>query len=440
MNAGRVGRRCVVLVLRARFASLVDHIQATLDLAVETHLITVESDTAGQDPRFASVTQLPPTATKQDFIGACVKRGREVEAAAVITFLENDIEIAETANAELGNAWARIEAAAICRDKYRQREFLRQHDIPSVWFQPVSDVDEGLAIATAHGLPLMVKPTRAAASEYVELVHDFDRLRAALDQIHQVVIGRKLFYYEGTEQNWAVLEEYLPGKEVTVDGVILDGQFILGGVHNKRHSDGPFFDEDLYTLPFDTPDDEAELIDVCSQIIRGLGMTLCLFNAELRQDAQGRYRVIEFSIRASGGHPYRHIKDVYSIDLVRMYLRAACGEPVADILAQENPRRPPRMTVCAKHVNANGHVVRNSVGEAAMSPYFRVYFATARPGTDVVAGARGFDYTGLLSVWMPWQPGQDPAVVHRVATELAAKLDVDVRPFQASPDLLSDPH
>lgn len=439
MNAGRVGRRCVVLVLRARFVSFTDHIQAALDLAVDTHLVTVESDTAAQDPRFASVTQLPPSATHRDFIDACVKQGRAVDAAAVITFLEHDIEIAETANAELGSAWARPEAAAICRDKYRQREFLRQHGIPSVWFHPVSDIDDGLAVAQAHGLPVMVKPTRAAGSEFVELIHDTGRLRAALEQIHQIVTGRKAFYYEGTEQNWAVLEDYLPGKEVTVDGVILDGNFILGGVHNKRHSDGPFFDEDLYTLPFDTPQHEAELIDVCSQVIQGLGMTLCLFNAELRQDAEGRYRVIEFSIRASGGHPYRHIRDVYSIDLVRMYLRAACGEPVADILAQENPRRPPRMTVCAKVVNANGHVVRNSAGEAAMSPYFRVYFVTARPGTDVVAGARGFEHTGLLSVWMPWQPGQDPAIAHRVATELATKLDVEVRPIPATPDQLPDP-
>jgi hypothetical protein len=109
-----------------------------------------------------------------------------------------------------------------------------------------------------------------------------------------------------------------------------------------------------------------------------------------------------------------------------MFLRAACGEPVGDILQQECPRREPRMTVCAKVVYANGHVVRNSVGEAIHSPYFRTYYAMAKPGTDVVAGARGIEFTGLLSVWMPWQPGQSPAVVHRVATALADRLDLEI--------------
>jgi hypothetical protein len=50
----------------------------------------------------------------------------------------------------------------------------------------------------------------------------------------------------------------------------------------------------------------------------------------------------------------------------------------------------------------------------------------AKPGTTVVAGARGIEFTGLLSVWMPWRPGQDPAVVHRVATELAGRLDLEI--------------
>jgi hypothetical protein len=240
--------------------------------------------------------------------------------------------------------------------------------------------------------------------------------------------NKRYYYYDRIAEDWALLEEFLPGQEVTVDGVVLDGQFILGGVHNKLESPGPSFEEDFYTLPFSNPEREGELVEIASQIISSLGMNLCLFNAELRADATGKYRVVEFSIRSSGGLPYRHIRDVYSIDMVRMFLRAACGEPVADILQQENRRREPRMTVCAKVVYANGRVVRNSVGEAVHSPYFRVYFALAKPGTDVVADARGIDFTGLLSVWMPWRPGQDPAIVHAVALDLASKLDVEVTP------------
>jgi len=39
-----------------------------------------------------------------------------------------------------------------------------------------------------------------------------------------------------------LLEEYLPGREVTLDGVVLDGEFILGGICDKLGSEGPFFE------------------------------------------------------------------------------------------------------------------------------------------------------------------------------------------------------
>ncbi|MBO4210566.1 ATP-grasp domain-containing protein [Micromonospora echinofusca] len=412
--------------MRARFVSLVDHIQAMLDLAIDIHVVTVDSEPVGQDPRFASVRQLPVDTSHEQFVETCVQVAQERGASAVFTFLEIDIEIAEAANARLGNKWGSVAAARICRDKMRQRMFLREHGIPSVWFHPVGDIEAAVTAAKEQGFPLIVKPTRAAASEYVELVHDETRLRAALAGIQDMIARKRGFYYDSEADNWALLEEYLPGQEVTLDGVVLDGRFVLGGVHNKRESSGPFFEEDFYTLPFSNPEREDELVGIATQIVDHLDIQLCLFNAELREGADGRYRLVEFSIRGSGGHPYRHIKDVYSIDLVRMYLRAACGEPVEEILAQENQRSEPRMTVCAKVVYANGLVVRNSVGEAIHSPYFRVYFPVARPGTNVVADERGIEFTGLLSVWMPWEPGQDPARVHRVAEELAGKLDVEI--------------
>ncbi|WP_158588151.1 ATP-grasp domain-containing protein [Actinomadura logoneensis] len=420
--------RRLVMILRRGFTSFADHFQTLLDLGVKVHLITVESETIAADPRFASVTQLRKDAPQHDFHTSAVRKARETGAAAIITLLETDIEIAEAANAELGNDWATPEAAHICRDKFRQREFLRQHGIPSVWYHPVTDIDKALEVATERGFPLILKPTRAAASDFVELVHDVDRLREALANIKAMIDQGRGFYYESGAAEWALLEEYLPGQEVTLDGVVVDGRFVLGGVHNKQESSGPFFHEDLYTLPYSNPEREDELEDIAARITTALGAKICMFNAELREATDGTFRVVEFSIRVSGGHPYRHIKDVYSIDLVRIFARAACGEPAADILAQENKRCEPRMTVCAKVVYANGKVIRNSVGEAIHSPYFRVYFASAKPGAEVVAsGNKGFDFTGLLSVWMPWSPGQDPSVVHTVAKELAQRLDVDVR-------------
>lgn len=410
-----------------RFRSL-DHIQALADLAIDIHLVTSQTpDVADDDPRFASLLRVPSDASDAQVLEAVLEVARRTGAAAVITFAEVDIVIAGAANEKLGVGWACNAADRISRDKARQREFLREHEIASVWHYPVSDINSAIVAARQRGLPLIVKPTRAASSSHVELVTDLGRLAAALAQIESFAKSRSRAYYDELPKHWALIEEYLPGREVTLDGIVLDGQFLLGGICGKLVSAGPFFEEDLYTFPFDEREKEAELFGLARAITAGLGVGSTLFNAEFRQDAGGRFRVVEFSTRISGGHVYRNIKDVHQIDLVRMFARRACGDPASEVIGQENQRAEPRMTTCNKVIFATGTVVRNGAGETVHSPYFRAYYPMARPGERVAAAPSGFDTVGTLSVRAPWQPGQSPAVVHAVADDLATGLDIEIR-------------
>lgn len=409
-----------------------DHIQALLDLAIDIHLITAEQEDVLDDPRFASCLRLPAELADTDIVAVVTDVARRTGATAVITFAEVDIVIASAANEQLGVPWASNAADMICRDKSRQRQFLRAHEIPSVWHHAVVDIGSAIAAASKRGLPLIVKPTRAASSSHVELVDDIDRLATALADIENFARSRSRSYYDQMPEHWALLEEYLPGREVTLDAAVLDGEFMLGGICDKLVSSGPFFEEDLYTFPFSTPEREAELAGLAASITHHLKVGSTLFNAEFREDADGRFRVVEFSTRISGGHVYRNIKDVYCIDLVRIFARIACGDAISDIREQENQRTPPRMTTCNKVIFGTGTVVRNSAGYTCHSPYFRAYYPMARPGEPVAAAPIGFDTVGTLSVRMPWRHGQSPARIHAIAHELAAQLDVEIRPHQPS--------
>jgi ATP-grasp domain len=342
------------------------------------------------------------------------------QVAAAVTFSEYDIVITGEVNERLGVSWARPQADRISRDKSRQRAFLAGHHIPSVWSYPVTDANAALDAGAEHGFPLIVKPTRAASSTAVRLADGPAALRSALTSI--AVLAEEM---RGTGV-WALLEEYVPGREVTLDGVVLDGQFLLGGIHDKALASGPCFEEDLYTLPFSTPGREAELVAIAENIVKCLGLDLALFNAELREDRAGEFRVIEFSTRISGGHVFRNVRDVYGIDLLRIYARAVLGDPREEILGTECARRPPRMATCIKRLYADGRVLRNSPGHAVFSPNFRAYYPLARPGQVVASAPRGFDTVGALSVWLPWQPGQEPFAAHQVARKVAAELDVEV--------------
>jgi hypothetical protein len=413
-------RTLLLLMRRNLRPNASDHVQALLDLGTDLHLVT--SDDIPDDPRFVTSTSVPPDLGHDQIVRLVSGLAADRQVAAAVTFSEYDIVIAGEVNERLGVNWARPRADRISRDKSRQRAFLAAHQIPSVWSYPVTDPNAALDAGAAHGFPLIVKPTAAASSTAVQLAEGPAALRSALTSIAALAEPMR-----GTDA-WALLEEYVPGREVTLDGVVLDGQFLLGGIHDKALARGPFFEEDLYTLPFSTPEREAELVAIAGDIVKCLGLELALFNAELREDRAGEFRVIEFSTRISGGHVFRNVRDVYGLDLVRIYARAVLGDPREQILRTHCGRRPPRMATCIKRLYADGRVLRNSPGHAVFSPNFRAYYPLARPGQVVASAPRGFDTVGALSVWLPWQPGQEPAVAHQVALKVAAELDVEIAP------------
>ncbi|WP_437989552.1 ATP-grasp domain-containing protein [Sorangium sp. So ce145] len=409
----------ILLVMRKGYGIHGDHIETLRRLGLSVHLLT-EVPQAADDPRFASVIRIPP-AERESAVDRAIEYCRAHGISLAVTFQETDIEVWAAINAALGASTASPAAAAIARDKSRQRRFLAEHGLPTPAFLEVVDVEQACIEAEHMGFPLIVKPTRAASSMHVTLATSTAELRSRLTAIETLARSGAGNYYAGKIETFALLEEFLPGDEVTLDGVVIDGELHLGGIHNKMRMPGPFFEEDLYSLPFKRPEEEAGLFDIADRICRRLDLRRSLFNVELRKDAGGAYRVVEFSPRVSGGHVYRNIRDVYSIDLVAAHV-ASCVPARSGLVEHALRRSAPRMATCIKFVYRSGRVVENHSGPASLSESFVAYFPTARPGAIVRAAPRGFDITGLLSVKGLYRGPGDIERVEHGAGELEGAL------------------
>jgi biotin carboxylase len=259
----------------------------------------------------------------------------------------------------------------------------------------------------------------------VRLVRDRAEASAALHSIHQLADSNVHNFYDQLPEVWALVEEYLPGEEVTCDGVVIDGVFHLGGIHTKQLGEEPWFEEDLYTLPFTDLAAEEQIVAIASRLTHTLGLQHCLLNVELRRDKAGAFRIVEFSTRISGGHVYRNIVDVHAIDLVELFLLAALGD-AANAGARAGHRHPGRLASCIRMVYRTGTVVTNHAGTAATDPEFRAYYALAEPGTHVASAPAGFDICGLLSVRGHFVPDQHPALIHAAARRLEKELGLQL--------------
>jgi biotin carboxylase len=420
----------LLLVMRKGFGWHADHIGALQELGFEVHLLT-EVAQAQTDPRFASVTTIEPGQELDLSVEQGLELARKLDVETALTFIETDIVLASQINQRLGRRWARPEADLIARDKRRQREFLAEKSIPSVRFAPVRSLGPALEVAEVIGYPLIVKPTHAAFSRGVALVED----RAGLEREWRVVqnmAGSKAGnYFTGREEDFALLEEFLPGEEVTLDGVVIGGRFHLGAIMNKMHMPGPYFEENYYSLPFRAPDREEELLDIATAITSGLGLEHSLFNVELRQDRDGRFRVVEFSTRMSGGHNYRNIRETYGIDVVRLYVKALLSDDPQQAWAGETPRLPARRATCITYAYRTGLLLRNEIGDVANSPHFESYIPVAVPGDRLARAPEGYDIAGALNVTSAYNGPEDIDRIEQIAAELDARLDIVLEPDPA---------
>lgn len=423
----------LLLIMRNTYGWNGDHIEALHRLGIEIHLAT-QVPGAELDSRFASVVPISPELELDDAVNHLFDAGRSKGIETALTFYESDIVLTTLVNQKLGHAWANPEPDIISRDKLLQREFLVKHGIPSAGFAPVESADpvgSGLAAAERFSYPMIVKPTYLSASIGVTLVQDKDQLVEALHEMARLAQTWKSYFLADPTRPIALVEEFLPGHEITLDGVALFKKFHLAGVTNKMQMPGPYFEEDYYTLPFRYPEEEPELIEMSQAIIEGLGVDHCLFNAEFRKDANGQYRVIEFSTRLSGGQNYRCLRDVYSLDPVRLFVKAVLAgtDPALEeqVWAGELRRQPPRMATCIKYAYRSGTVIRNNAGDAAHSPYFRSYLTAAKRGAHLRRPPDGwYEFAGSLAVAAPYRQPADIDRVERIAEDLDQKLDIVV--------------
>lgn len=427
--------RPVLLVMRNTYAWNAEHIEAMQRLGLEIHLVT-QVKASLDDARFASVVLLEPGLDMDTTERIVLDAARERGISHVFTFYESDITLVSRVNTVLGHSWANHEADVISRDKRLQREFLAEQGIAGVRYAAVQGVESGLKAVGDFAYPVIVKPTNLSASIGVALAKDQDELVAALTGIEELSGRWDDYFLSGRPAEIALLEEFLPGREVTLDGVVLHGRFHLAGVTDKMQMPGPYFEEDYYTLPFRTPEEEPELLAITEQIVRGLGVRHCLFNAEYRKDAEGAYRLVEFSTRLSGGQNYRNLREVYGLDPVRLWLKALLQDQDLDPATAEEElwrgevrRTAPQAATCIKFAYREGRLVRNNPGDVYHSPHFRSYLQGSKVGSALRRAPQGwYEIAGSLAVGCPYHGPEDIDRIERIATELDEQLDVVVTP------------
>ena len=210
--------------------------------------------------------------------------------------------IAAAAAAALGLRASSPEAVRRAGNKLLTRERLRDAGLPCPWFTSVALDETVQDVATRVMFPCVVKPLSMSGSRGVMRVNTTDELEEALGRARRLLCLPGVRARRDPAMAAILVEQYLPGREVAVEGVLTGGQLQTLAIFDKPDPlEGPFFEETIYVTP--SALSEARRADVREAVVRAaaaLGLTDGPVHAECRLNDAGVF-VLEVAARPIGG-------------------------------------------------------------------------------------------------------------------------------------------
>ena len=252
---------------------------------------------------------------------------QRVQLDGVITFWEEDVPTCSLICARLGLPGNTPDAALAARSKYRMRRALRRAGVPVPAFRRFFNRETLLDACATVGTPAVLKPEWGSDSEWVLRVESTQEALATYESIHQEVRIQDSIYNYRTGSY--VLEGLLQGPEVSVEGVVQNGQVTLYAIIDKAKMDEDSFVERGETTPSLLPAAiQGEIRAMVSRGVSALGLNNSGIHAEVKVTPDGP-RIVEIGARMGGDCIHALVQRVYGIDLATENIRAALGQPVS---------------------------------------------------------------------------------------------------------------
>ena len=246
---------------------------------------------------------------------------------AVVAVDDEGVLVAALAGQRLGLAHNPPDAAARSRDKAAMRRALEDAAVPQPEFRMAGPDADVAGLAAEVGLPCVVKPVSLSGSRGVIRADDREAAVVAAKRVRAILADA------GEDPEAPLLvERYIPGDEVAVEGLLRGGTLEPLAVFDKPDPlEGPYFEETIYVTPSRLPlETLGAIVRMTADAAAALELVEGPIHAELRTDA-GRAWVLELAARSIGGLCSRALRFGVGVTLEEVILRHALGLPIDDL-------------------------------------------------------------------------------------------------------------
>jgi biotin carboxylase len=211
------------------------------------------------------------------------------------------------------------DTAELFRDKARMKDELRCHGLPCARHRLLRSWNDAEAMLAEIGLPVVLKPPAGTGCKSTLRVRTIDELRGALSALH------------ASPENPALAEEFLVGREFTLEAITIGGKV-------RFHSVSRYYPtlleamempeiQHVVVLPRDISGSEwSDAVDLGVRAIAALGFDTGVTHMEWFRRDDGSLAIGEIAARPPAGNHMAITGLAYDIDMDRAWARAVVDD------------------------------------------------------------------------------------------------------------------
>ena len=207
--------------------------------------------------------------------------------------------------------------AELFTNKYLMREKCREIGIDTIKYKLVDNVNDAAKFYEQIGNPMIMKPIDSAGSRGVVKIEDVQTIYDQFD-----------YSKDASKTGKVIIEEYIPGKELLIDGVVFNGiyQTLICGEYIKCNVPG-IFSEYMGKYPAEITDNQLnEVNKLVKKIIEGFGLPWGRTHTEVKINDNGIW-LMETAARGGGRYISSGIVPMKTdFDSCEFLLKACVGE------------------------------------------------------------------------------------------------------------------
>ena len=407
------GRPCLLLIAPNNSYRIAPYIKAATQLNLNTLIVSDSSHSlvievaAGLQADFSN---------EQAAVDKIYKTARQLNIAGVIATDDYTVEIAAQVASRLQLPHNPVKGMKTARWKHHARQVLQQAGLQVPIHRCIQLNVPLEAQIDDFPFPCVVKPVNLSGSKGVIRANNVEEFLKACERIRLIVADQPSLEARQT----LLVESYIPGIEVAVEGILEKGSFTALAIFDKPDPlEGPYFEETYYITPSRLPSgQQQQLIRCVADACNAYGLVTGPVHAELRINDDAIY-ILEVAARTIGGECARLLVYGTGYSLEELVISNAIGDAVTPQAFQQSAG-------VLMIPTPKAGILRRIEGIMAAQkiPYIDAINISIRDGHELKCLPEGASYLGFI-----FASGPNPDVVEAALREAHQKLNIVVAPL-----------